>query len=55
MKTYIWSVHDKKGTMQAHGEVTVRSDIPLTQVVKKVEEDHNINIGHYREFRLKEQ
>jgi hypothetical protein len=54
MKIYIWSVHDKEGTMMHHGEITFQTDQKITDVIQEIQIAFSIDISHYHEFRLKE-
>ena len=54
MKTYQWSVHDREGTLTNHGQITVARDTRITQTVKLIQSENDIQIDDYLEFRLKQ-
>jgi len=52
MKTYDYYFLDINGDVQIHGDIVLDSDIPFTQVIRKIEEHTQINIDLYAGIKI---
>jgi len=54
MKTYRWSVHDKEGSCMNSGEVVIKQQLEVVDIISRIEVEFNVNINAFAEFRLKQ-